>query len=272
MSPNANRNDIYHWFVACTWFYHQNAKELNNTSFNLDDMLISCSMKEIESEFAEYMSSHGEKILPHTKKQIGDLYQTHNQQIGEFLKDIIDTLTTDHHHRGHRGHNGSGSVSGRDYVERIWSEPELMSCIESSFASMVAARYSLLRSVYVTFVYLRVRSQAMAAVLDLLKGYFVLSFLSSSIYETKQSLGLCNYRDRAVSADKRQRLMAELQSSFRSGLLIRHYLRYWYTERGGMGGGRRADQSGPMRLDLDSESGGLFSLSWGVMVCHDVPW
>jgi len=127
----------------------------------------------------------------------------------------------------------------------VWKEWELMQCIESSLASMAAARYSLLRSVMTTFLFLKVRSQRMAAVLELLRGYLILSFLASSIYQRSPGqLALGRYhelerdgRDEDGDSDldgvwRRQRAMMEMQSSFGSGLLIRHYLRYWHRGRG----------------------------------------
>lgn len=267
---NVNRNDLYHWFVACSWFYHQNEAVLNHKDLNLDDLLISSSINQIDAEFQRYLESDNH-IQSHTAKQIGDLFLIHKQQIAQFLDEILDLLT-EHDRTGNLNGNRNGhrhrrrgmdqmdeddedssrqrTSPRRDYLYRIWTDTELMSCIESSFGSLVAARYSLLRSVLVTFLFLRVRSQRMAALLDLLKGYFILSFLASSIYERKQNVTPWNHQQNG------QRLMTPEMaslSSFRSGLLIGHYLRYLHAERDRKGDSR-SDTTGPIRLDLSGHN------------------
>ena len=223
-------NDIYHWFVACTWFYHQNRLIFNNKEFNLDDIIISNSFIK---DFKNYLNKNHQNIKSHTKKQIIHLYRTHDQQIEQFLYDIIEIFFVAENNDNHDNHK-------KDYLSQIWYETSLISCIESSFASIIAARYSLLRSIYITFLYIFYEEEQfmndetqniMHQLLDLLKGYFILSYLSSAIYQTKQYLGI-NTRNSSniTSTQKQQQLLANLQSSFRSGLVVRHYLRYWYNQ------------------------------------------
>jgi len=261
---------IYHWFVACTWFYNQNTAVFNNDEFNLDDEIISNS-SHFHEKFKNYISSHLDNLKSHTKKQIIDLYLNLNQNgnIDAFIEDIFEIFVTDfdandgdehdeddddmmrdhHHNRNNRNVQSHGHGDDK-YLAHIWYETSLISCIESSFASIVAARYSLLRSIYVTFLYIfydqheygnRLRhdstSKFMSKLLDVLKSYFILSYLSSSIYQTKHYLGITHSSNVApqlssfASTEKRQELWSNLQSSFRSGLVVRHYLRYWYNKK-----------------------------------------
>eukprot|EP01084_Bolivina_argentea_P143074 251292_1 len=200
-------NNLYHWFVACTWFYYQNSAVFGA----LDE---ACDTQAMDT----FIGKHKHQIKHHTKKQLMRLYQI--QQHDEFLRDIIALFKTTTTTQEKKKSSSS---------KQIWNETGLMSCIESSFASIVAARYSLLKSIYITFLYLmgEERKKAppppqMQELSDLLKGYFVLSFLSSSVYETKQYLGIYNTN----YGPFREELLSNFQSSFRSGSCVAHLLRY----------------------------------------------
>ena len=116
---------MYHWLVACTWFYHIEAVEavLNHEAFNLDELLISaphCS--HMVQLLQEELDGHGHRLLSHTKKQVEALF--HQSDTDQLLRDLLRLFIeqTDHESAGIGNHLSSV------WQERSAEVSKLISC------------------------------------------------------------------------------------------------------------------------------------------------
>ncbi len=217
----------------------------NNNIFNkINDKQV-INYNTFYNYFKIFINKNNQNIKRFTKKHVKNLYEI---QTNNFLNDIIHMLNNNN-----ISNNNNNNNMDMDDDKKYENENEngmnifnidstLMGCIESSFASIVAARYSLLKSIYITFLYISIELEIdingneIRKLNNLLNGYFILSYLSSTVYEPKQYLCINNYnnyniseslkQNQSISMIKRYELLNNLQSSFKCGLSIRYYIRY----------------------------------------------